>query len=221
MPLGTAPSGIRICLRNVCEAHFRPPPKSMLSSSFTAPCCMSGSTWEGIRNQGRIRSFSIQNSLRPVAYAHIQRAGLVQMKVGMPAVPALPQPFGSIGPRFKGRANLLRPHVALSIRGFQRRILTPALFHSITLLQARIQWCFPTIPQSVRAMIWSPRQSCSAVAIRSSLGQGCLILGVDQSAYLLTLAPISTTEPSLVKRYSAAVSLSPVVMTANVQLASG
>lgn len=205
----------------MCKAHFRSSPKSMLLSLLSAPCCMSESTWEGIQNQGRIRSFSIQNSLRPVAYAHIQRAGLVQMKVGMPAVPALPQPFGSIGPRFKGRANLLRPHVALSIRGFQRRILTPALFHSITLLQARIQWCFPTIPQSVRAMIWSPRQSCSAVAIRSSLGQGCPILGVDQSAYLPTPAPISITEPSLVKRYSAAVSLSPVVMTAKVQVASG
>jgi len=170
-----------MCARlfRVCKAHLRSSPESMLLSLLSASCCMSESTWEGIQNQGRIRSFSIQNSLRPVAYAHIQRAGLVQMKVGMPAVPALPQPFGSIGPRFKGRANLLWPHVALSIRGFQRRILTPALFHSITLLQARIQWCFPAIPQSARVMIWSPRQSCSAVAIRSSLGQGCPILGVD------------------------------------------
>jgi len=86
-----------------------------------------------------------QNSFGPVPYAHIQRAGFVQMKVRTAAIPALPQSVGSIGSRFKGRANLFWPHIPLGIRGRQGHILTPAFFHWLTLLCTKIQANFSTI----------------------------------------------------------------------------
>jgi len=66
------------------------------------------------------------------------------MKVGIPAVPALPQSKRRIGSWFKSGANLLWPHVALSIGGSQWCILLPAVFHSITLLCTEIHTGFST-----------------------------------------------------------------------------
>jgi len=66
------------------------------------------------------------------------------MKIGAAAVPALPQPGRCAGSRLKGGANLLWPHVALSIGGSQWCVLLPAVFHSITLLWTEINTDFST-----------------------------------------------------------------------------
>ncbi len=54
------------------------------------------------------------------------------MKIGIAAVPALPQLFGCSAPRLKCGANLPRPNIALCIGGFEWGIFPPSPFHLIT-----------------------------------------------------------------------------------------
>ncbi|MEA4823693.1 MAG: hypothetical protein VB111_06250 [Clostridiaceae bacterium] len=61
------------------------------------------------------------------------------MKISAAAVPTLLESIRCALSCFKDRAVLQGPNITLCIGGFQRRILTPALFHFITLLQAKMQ----------------------------------------------------------------------------------
>ncbi|MPM94670.1 hypothetical protein SDC9_141818 [bioreactor metagenome] len=119
--------------------------KSLAVSVWTA-CAGTGSMASSMHSVSAILKilFSIyfpsliEYFFGPVANAHIQRAGLVQTKIGIPAVPALTQPGRCAGSRLKNGANLLGPHVALSIGSSQWCILLPAIFHQVTLLSAEV-----------------------------------------------------------------------------------
>ena len=61
---------------------------------------------------------------RPIAYAYIQRAGLIQMEIGKNAVPA--GLFRRAAPWGKGGATLTWPDIASGIGGGQWLILPPS-----------------------------------------------------------------------------------------------
>ena len=69
--------------------------------------------------------------IRPVANSHVQRPGLIQMKIGVDAVPA--GALRRASPGRKGGAVLSWPDVAAGVGGGKRQILPPprGLIHKI------------------------------------------------------------------------------------------
>ena len=65
------------------------------------------------------------NLLRPVAYAHIQRAGFIQMEVGVDTVPT--GPLRRAAAWRKSGTSLFRPDVAVKVGGGQRLVFLSSI----------------------------------------------------------------------------------------------